>query len=597
MKNSAKLGTWLLLCILALSVCVLPCTAAQSRQSSLENCREIVAVDLYAGPHLRSYPIGTQLTPQTEGLFLPDEVIGATACGGTWCQAEWFPERVDTSTPGRKLIPGRLILPEGYTAASEAVLSLLLPVFLYEPHGETADAIVRLDTDSVPRILIPKGALADSAASFQYMQNFNTVVGRTASDDVIFCTVEYDADSFQPESTGWKQLTGSVIPPEGIGILDGLRTYQLPYYVMEPEKIDLSFYEYIQADSLYFCWLYYAEEPEEFFLETAVNDGPWTRIAANDPDNHLFFMTGNQMKVDVNSQWAPGNSYFYRVCYRGEYSNVMEFTVTEAGYSAHDRGGDRDGGDRGEQTPPAIKQPAPPNTVGPPDQQTMGKIDTPASPFGGGSREDDSMHSSQANLHSSCCEEETPDRSVWSGRRLLQQREATNNGFFTFEKHRIRVQIPCGAAAFADLAEDSFVSMEIRPLSSSSFFLELALDGAVPRSVPQMNITMPYTPTVRGAVFQVTDQQGVLLATAQYSEREGVLSFTIQQTGTFKIREIETQEVFQANTGANEQTSTQPKTNAYAVLKDAKFWIAVLCVCSVLLLLAARRFRRRRRNV
>ena len=74
------------------------------------------------------------------------------------------------------------------------------------------------------------------------MQDFQTVIGSTASKDSIFCSVEYDPNSFQTGKTGWNQLSGRISPPEGIGLADRLRRYSYPYYVMDPQKIDLSYF-------------------------------------------------------------------------------------------------------------------------------------------------------------------------------------------------------------------------------------------------------------------------------------------------------------------------------------------------------------------
>lgn len=503
-------------------LCFSPHVQAQIQLSAA--LREIVAVDLYAGPELRAFAVGTQLTGQTEGLSLPERVIGLTENGGTWCRAVWFPSQVDTSTPGRKTVPGRLIPPDGYTV-SDTAAALSLPVFIYEPGGQTADTISQLQTGEVSGLLIPLGASSDILVSFAGFQDFQTVIGTTDSGDSIFCSVEYDSSTFQTGKTGWNQLSGRVSPPEGIGIADQLQSYSYPYYVMDPQKIDLSYFSPRSDGSYLFQWLYEVDDPENFFLEYAVNGSSWTAAAPNSPGDGWFRLQENQMILLASRQWIAGNTYAYRVRYRGEISNWVEFTVTEDGCAASLHDGDRDGGDRNQQVIPNTSNSTDANQSTQPSQQPSQK-DLPANAAQG---------SSPREMPAG--EEETQDRSVWSGRRLLTIKETTESGFYTFEKHGIRVQIPWNAEAFASLSEESLLSVEIRSLSPSSFSLEITLDGSPLNPVPEMSITMPYSPSDPNAIFQIVDDAEVALADATYSQTDGALCFCVQQTGLFEVRE------------------------------------------------------------
>ena len=104
------------------------------------------------------------------------------------------------------------------------------------------------------------------------------MIGVNASEDTVFCSVEYDLDTFQTEKTGWKQLLRQISPPEGIGIEEGLQAYSYPYYVMDPQKIDLSYFSLCSDGSYFFEWLYEVNDPENFFLEYAVNGGVWNSV-------------------------------------------------------------------------------------------------------------------------------------------------------------------------------------------------------------------------------------------------------------------------------------------------------------------------------
>ncbi len=504
-------------------LCMIPHAEAQIQLNA--PLHEIIAVDLYAGSELRIFPVGTRLTGQTQGLSLPEKVIGRTANGGTWCRAVWFPEQADTSTPGRKIVPGRLIAPDGYTVSdSEAALSL--PVFVYEPGGQTADTIVELQTGEASGLLVPLGASSGFLQNFSGMQDFQTVIGSTASKDSIFCSVEYDPNSFQTGKTGWNQLSGRISPPEGIGLADRLRRYSYPYYVMDPQKIDLSYFTLRSDGSYLFEWLYEVDDPEHFFLEYAINDGAWSAVTADCPGDGWFLLQENQMILLASRQWIPGNTYAYRVRYRGNTSNWVEFTVTRDGCTPSLHDGDRDGGDRNEQVIPSAPKPSDsdPNTQ--PAQQS-GQADLPANlPRG----------STQREMPSG--EEETQNRSVWSGRRLQAIKETTGSGFYTFEKHGIRIQLPWDAEAFAALSEHSLLSVEIHSLSPGSFTLEITLDGAPLNPVPAMLITLPYSPSNPDAVFRIVDDGGQTLADAAYSQTDGTLCFWTHQTGLFEVREI-----------------------------------------------------------
>lgn len=528
-------------------LCMIPHAEAQIQLSA--PLHEIVAADLYAGPELRIFPVGTQLTGQTQGLSLPDKVIGRTANGGTWCRAVWFPEQADTSTPGRKIVPGRLIAPDGYTV-SDSAAALSLPVFVYEPGGQTADTIVELQTGEASGLLVPLGASSGFLQNFSGMQDFQTVIGFTASEDSIFCSVEYDPSSFQTGKTGWNQLWGRISPPEGIGLADRLRTYSYPYYVMDPQKIDLSYFTLRSDGSYLFEWLYEVDDPENFLLEYRVNGSSWISVAANSPGDGWFRLQENQMTLLASRQWTPGNIYAYRVRYRGEISNWVEFTVTEDGCTPTLHDGDRDGGDRNPQVIPSAPKPADsdPNTQ--PAQQS-GQEDLPANlPRG----------SSQREMPSG--EEETQDRSVWSGRRLQAIKETTRSGYYTFEKHGIRVQLPWDAEAFAALSEHSLLSVEIHSLSPGSFTLDIALDEAPLTPVPEMLITLPYSPSEPNTVFQIVNGAGQVLADAVYSQTDGTLCFWTQRTGLFEVRE--TSEEISSESPVNQRAAEDTKQTGLA---------------------------------
>ncbi|WP_040196752.1 hypothetical protein [Candidatus Soleaferrea massiliensis] len=118
-----------------------------------------------------SFPLEHGSPGRRRRLSLPEKVIGLTENGGTWCRVVWFPEQADTSTSGRKTVPGRLIPPDGYTVSS-AVAALSLPVFVYEPGGQTADSIVQLQTGEAYGLLIPQGSSARVLESYQAYRIF-----------------------------------------------------------------------------------------------------------------------------------------------------------------------------------------------------------------------------------------------------------------------------------------------------------------------------------------------------------------------------------------------------------------------------------------
>lgn len=133
-------------------------------------------------------------------------------------------------------------------------------------------------------------------------------------------------------------------------------------------------------------------------------------------------------------------------------------------------------------------------------------------------------------------EADTADYTVWSGTRIRKYMEVNPGWPLTFEKHRIRAEIPADSGMFNQLPDEAMLKVTLMAPDKASVTLAVTLDGAPLADLPVLTITMPWKADSHRPPLQVTDQAGRKLGNAAYVS-DSAITFTVNETGTFTISE------------------------------------------------------------
>jgi hypothetical protein len=238
-------------------------------------------------------------------------------------------------------------------------------------------------------------------------------------------------------------------------------------------------------------------------------------------------------------------------------SNYLPFSFGSPNYFG---GGDNDGGDRTDQSFPAVEQPLP-ELPDPPVEESASplpsvqdsaspqeKTESPdssepssASPAAGTSPRRGSAPSSEENDGPK--EESTETTTTISGRRLNHLLSA-NPSSILFEKQGISLEIPSDYLAGLHLEDHSLLSVTIIKIDSLSFQLFITAGEEELKTLPEVSVSLPYCPA-KGTdpqLLKLVDTETASEKQVFYNQREKIASANIDRTGTYCIQEFQAAE-------------------------------------------------------
>lgn len=437
--------------------------------------------------------------------------------------------------------------------------------------GPETDPIVLtavVPPDGLP-VMLPAGAGAETIQNaFQaHHKHLYTVHAQTADGLSVECAVEFDFSKIASPTWGAGSLPGTVIPPEGYTLGEGVE-YSLPYRALKPYRVDLSYFTEIDGNLL-FCWPHTVQEPEKLRLYYGT---PEQAGYTTDKSGYYGQITATSLLLYCD-RLESGVKYYFRLGSEGLYSNTVAVSIENGVITAcpssifpHAKPnfGDQDGGDREEQYIPPVIQPIPPAQAEDSGQashssavtrptgsgsqgvsqilaQGLGQMpasigETPLTEapthenFTGGPPASTAEPPASSPSESPVTERVTQDSTVLSGYRLRQI--LTANGSVSLEKHGILIQLPQTFFDGLYLKDNDLFSCTIQKNTDASFSLELDLSGSPVTQLPPSTVQFPLPDSLREEALAIYSQQGFLAETVPSGGRA---VFEITSPGTYRI--------------------------------------------------------------
>lgn len=143
-----------------------------------------------------------------------------------------------------------------------------------------------------------------------------------------------------------------------------------------------------------------------------------------------------------------------------------------------------------------------------------------------------------------------------------------NSNALVVSKNGATAHISTNALETLGLAEDDFLSVRLTRKNNATLFLEVTVNGSVPDSLPQMDITLQEVPYDVAQKQTITHESG---ASVNCYENNGYVAFTTNLTGCYVL-------------DSEDSSATASETSGH--LLPAAFWIGIaVLVMAVTLLL------------
>lgn len=545
---------------------------------------------------------------------------------------------------GLVMLPGTITPPDGCHISPE-LAGTELPVLLYNPEEPCELPVTSVEPLSITRILLPEHAVLDDL--IQEIKSERSVDYILEGGLNWSAEISWNFDAVDFGTPGTYQITARPLLPDGVLLPDGLPEPACDV-IIQPDDVFLLGPPEFTGLFMVSQWTKETPELEKFRCFYAVGDGPWIEDAKQD----LLLIPSHSpqsFQVYYYEDVFFDTPYYFQLSYDGEYSNILKVYFSEGQIHYRFYDGDRDGGDREDQTPPDISQTLPPDETRPegtlppetaaPETPGTGETQPTETPAPGHSSGDNSGGSGNNGSHGSSSahkgasgngyvsagpgvetraalplspslpasappipepgseswpaasaagagsdridsggttssadvqtgsapetkseaplEEDTADDTVYSGLRLQKYIELNPGLPLLITKHRIQVAIPMEDTVFTRLEDSSLLRVEILSVSEDAMRVELSVDGmAVPLDeLPEFTITMPYTAAGENVSLQVMDANGTVLTEARATDRAHI-TFTVNQTGTFRIQEALDAGAVPAFQGENSRAET-----------------------------------------
>lgn len=443
-----------------------------------------------------------------------------------------FPISYDTSqlsdaSAGLFWLHGTIEPPAGYSIASD-ISAVTALVFLCDPNVPSTLPVLKGAAITNPQVILPAGSSSDELLN---KLNRNKEFTLYLEDDFYYCpSLNWNPDEIALDTPGNQTATGTPALPEGLLLPETFASVSCEVCIQDAARLTLS-PPVIDQYTLLMGWCKDTPDEDLFQFCYAVEDGPWQE----DTEGNLMELSYDQQHVEVN---LSGNTsrlletpYYFRIGYDGEYSNTVKVFLTDGMLNYLWYEGDRDGGDREEQTLP---DPVPPENQLPDSQSPDDQIPD-SSPL---PEEADTEHTT-----------------TWSGARIKAYQKANPGAPLLLEKHRIRMELPISSPLFSDLNSQDSLHVEIEALSGNTFRLEIIWNGSDILGTP-VTVTIPWEEHKGTSNLQVKDEDGNIITEADYIAEEGCIVFAIEKSGIYTIESASsTKELSASFKGSSESSS------------------------------------------
>lgn len=110
-------------------------------------------------------------------------------------------------------------------------------------------------------------------------------------------------------------------------------------------------------------------------------------------------------------------------------------------------------------------------------------------------------------------------------------------GYARFSNQEILLSLPADTVKGLGLEDVSELLVLLNPIDKYSFSLDIKKNGEPITIVRNMQVTLPYTPKEASSRLILVDNSGNEVTYGELSETQGLVTFTLNQTGVFSIQE------------------------------------------------------------
>ena len=517
----------------------------------------------------------------------------------------------DTTVCGEYTETGTIQIPDTSYVWGENVLSVLtLPVRVYDP----AEPIEIVELEEVWNEFDTAFALEQNGSIEEFLNTAplqSTWPCYDVSGNEYVCPVIYNTENVSTNTVGVYDITATFEAPLNCRFSDTLTvpTYSMPISVQASgqPKLDLSYispnYEYIL-----FPWITSGIDLNTVEVWMSENDGEWRTLELDDE----AYVHPNMLDIYA---WylTEGSSYQIQVKYEGGRTGIVSFTyewdtLSDREYIEGDRdGGDTDGNPpieppKDENTdvilpvePPKDKNtdevlPQEPSTDEDTDNESASTDDTASSPEQENivTNEDDTSSATSVptvtsvpditpTLEGTSANRETP---YLLGHELALMMK--NLGAARFSAETIMLEIPDDAIESLELSDTDRLLVTILPLNHNGFSIDILKNDIAVTALSSLQISMPYQPA-ENTTPVLMDENGEKVASGDYEPSTGLVSYTIQETGTFYIvdEDIPLQKTFTDDTFTETELTTSGIDNDQSATKGIVIVATLIIACAV----------------
>ena len=469
--------------------------------------------------------------------------------------------RVDTTTPGSYTEIGRIQLPNAQTIFGDGVPSTLtLPVTVYVPDTPVEITSIReLDEDF---LFYSSYALEQYHDISEVTDRLRTTwVCEDANGHEYECPLSLDTSLVDADTPGLYEITGTFLPPLHCTFPEALTvpTFALRISVQASGEPRLDCMQ-PSVWFLYFPWIAKDMDLDSMIVRLSENDGEWRKLSLYDE----VYLTEGDLSLDTYFL-TEGSSYRLQVSYEGGQTGIASFDYDEGVFQFKDYvDGDRDGGDTDGQPPIVAPTPTPAPTVAPtaaPSTEPTAEptaaptvIPTPepsltptvapspeptATPTVAPSPEPLLTPTAPPTIAPIATATPPPPslrpEPYLLGSEVLQMVE--NTGYARFSNQEIMLSLPADTVMELELKEEEQLLVTLKPAGSNGFLLDIRRNGVSVTDLAPMQVTFPYIPRDTSAHLILVDSKGNEVTQGILSETQGLVTFTLHQTGTFSIQE------------------------------------------------------------
>lgn len=413
--------------------------------------------DLYlSDKYLRFFPVNNKIN--TSELCNIAVILSDTYryyhCSIIWDSAD----SLDTSSPGRIILTGTVIPPDGFEFNIEAKVETA--VIIYDNDNPT-EYLEEFQYNSQTQAVFLSENVSDLLE--------DSISLYTVAGDLFTAEIKWQ-NTVAPNAQGEFKAKGTIILPKGIKAknMEDTIIYR-NFYAMNDDKIYLKTWS-VRGGNIICSWLYNVEDTENVEIQYSFDNKNWL-IAKED---ELGYVENNYFLIAATA-FEPDKSYYFRLLYKGEYTDIL---FIDQNIKPIIIDGDHDGGDNYEQEfPPLIVE-----------------SDVSGNGHGSSGNGVNKQNDNERDLYSDTTkrlEMSDLNTTVISGKRLTDL--AAVNNKIIFEKQGISAELNKNFIEENNIKAEDTVSVTIEKGENNNFSIDVSVNNKAVEKIPGTVVRFPKT--------------------------------------------------------------------------------------------------------